>query len=171
MLKKVLKYVGLTLAILAGLPLVVAPLVFTSKVAGTSNSEAFGLFEDLDGMEILVKDFSPFWIHAIQVMVIVCFAIACVMLVVALLNDLNVLKLQKFEKLLVTVLMVIGVLALVTVIVNQFVNTNTEEVFGVSTSSGLVANVLGWMFPFFAMVGGGLAYATVETKKKAKKKK
>lgn len=175
MLKKVFKYVGLTLAILAGLPLVVAPLVYTLKIANVGNSEAFGLFEDLDGMEILVKDFNPFWIHAIQVLVITCFAVACVMLVLSILNDLNVLKFPKIEKLLATVLIVIGLVALITVIINQFVNSSfeTTEVLGkkIVDGSSLVANVWGWLSPIFAMVGAGLVYATTETKKKAKKKK
>ena len=175
MLKKVLKYVGLVLAICTGLPLVVAPLVYTVKVLGNSDSSAFGLFEDLDGMEILVKDFNPFWIHALQVLVITCFALACVMLVLALLNDLKVLKLQKIEKLLATVLMVVGTVALITVIINQFANSHYEaaEVAGkdVGSGSGLVANVLGWLFPVFALVGSGLVFAMVDTKKKSKKRK
>jgi len=173
MLKKVLKYVGLTLAILTGLPLVVAPLLFKSRIAYTTSETEFGLFDDLEGMEFLVKDFNPFWIHAIQVMVVISFALACVMLVIALLNDFKVLKLQKVEKLLATVLMTIGLLALICVTVNQFVNSHyeTDEFLDMTTGSGLVANVLGWLFPFFAMIGAGLIYVTVESKKQTKKRK
>jgi len=175
MLKKVLKYIGITLALLSGLPLVVSPLVYTRKAAGVSSSTDFSLFEDLEGMEVFIKDFNPFWIHALQVLIIAAFAVAAGLLVIALLNDLNVFSLRGLEKILATIVSVIGVVMLVALIINQFANANfeTTEFLGkeVKTGAGLGANVMGWLTPIFAIIGGGLAYATVETKKKAKKKK
>ena len=173
MLKKILKYIGITLAILSGLPLVVSPLVYTAKAAGVGSSTDFSLFEDLEGMEVFIKDFNPFWIHAMQVLVIISFVIACSMLVLALLNDLKVLKLQNVEKLLAVILTVVGVLALGTVVINQFVNSyfNTDLGEKFATGSSLVANVWGWLFPIFAMVGAVLVFVTIETKKKSKKRK
>jgi len=169
MLKKVLKYIGITLALLSGLPLVVSPLVYTRKAAGVSSSTDFSLFEDLEGMEVFIKDFNPFWIHAMQVLVIISFVIACSMLVLALLNDLKVLKLQNVEKLLAVILTVVGVLALGTVVINQFVNSYFGEKFAIGAS--LVANVWGWLFPIFAMIGAVLVFVTIEIKKKSKKRK
>ena len=175
MIKKVLKYVGITLAILAGLPLIVAPLSYHFKVAGVGDNEAIGLFTDLESRDWTIKDFNPFWINAIRVLVIAALVVGVVMLVIALLNDLKVLNLQGLEKILAVVLMVIGFAALVTVIVNQFANSSYEtvEVLGesVATGAGLTANVMGWLSPVFALVGAGLVFVTVEAKKKGKKRK
>ena len=175
MLKKVLKYIGLAVGLLTGLPLLVAPLVYTLKIANASTSETVGLFEDLEDMEALVKDFNPFWIVALRVLVIMALAVAVITLVVAILDDLKVLKLQNVEKVLAVSLLVIGLLAVITLLVNQFTNSNfeTTEVFGskVTNGSSIVANVMGWLFPIFALASAGLVFATVDSKKKSKKRK
>lgn len=175
MLKKIFKYVGIALALATGVAFLVAPLVCTVKITGTTSEKTVGLFEDLEGADLLIKDFNPFWIHALQVLIIAAFAVAAGLLVIALLNDLNVFSLRGLEKILATIVSVIGVVMLVTLIINQFANANfeTTEFLGkeVKTGAGLGANVMGWLTPIFAIIGGGLAYATVETKKKAKKKK
>lgn len=175
MLKKILKYVGIALAVLAGLPLIVAPLVYTVKVANVGEGEAFGLFGDMEGMDLTIKDFNPFWIHAMQVLTIIALIVAVVMLVVALLNDLKVSKLQSVEKILAVVVMAVGFITLVTLLINQFVNSHyeTTQVFGkdVTSGAGLVAGVMGWLAPVFAIIGGILAFITVEAKKTSKKRK
>ena len=135
MLKKVLKYIGLAVGLFTGLPLLVAPLVYTLKIANASTSETVGLFEDLEDMEALVKDFNPFWIVALRVLVIMALAVAVITLVVAILDDLKVLKLQNVEKVLAVSLLVIGILAVITLLVNQFTNSNFE------TTEDLVAKL------------------------------
>ena len=176
MVKKVLKYVGLVLGVLTFLPLVVAPFVYKAKVANVAADDtSVKLFEELDAFELLVKDFSPFWITLIRVMVIVALVVAVLLLVVSVLNDLKVVKLQNVEKLLALALAVVGVVALLVVLINQFVNSSyeTTEVLGkeLTSGSGLVANLIGWLFPVFAVAGGALVYTSVEAPKKGKKKK
>jgi len=176
MAKKVLKYIGLVLGVLTFLPLVVAPFVYKAKVANVASDDtSVKLFEDLEGFEILVKDFNPFWITLVRILVIVALVAAVLLLVVSVVNDLKVAKLQNVEKLLALVLAVVGVVALVAVVINQFANSNyeTAEVLGkeLTTGSSLVANLIGWLFPVFAVVGGALVYTSVESPKKGKKKK
>lgn len=176
MLKKVLKYVGLVLGILTALPLVVAPFMYKVKVANIAGDPTnVKLFEDLDGFKYLVKDFNPFWINLFKVLVFVALAVAVVLLLVSLLDDLKVLKLQKVEKLLASVLAVVGVVALVVVLINQFVNSSyeTTEVLGkkVTSGSGFTANLVGWLFPVFALVGGLLTSACIQEGKSSKKSK
>ena len=176
MVKKVLKYVGLVLGVLTFLPLVVAPFVYKAKVANVAADDAsVKLFEDLEGFDLLVKDFSPFWITLTKILVVVALVVAVALLVVSVLNDLKVLKLQNVEKLLAVVLAVVGVVALVTLLINQFVNSNYETVEALgkklTSGSGLVANFIGWLFPVFAIAGGALVYTSVEAPKKGKKRK
>lgn len=176
MVKKVLKYVGLVLGVLTFLPLVVAPFVYKAKVANVAADDtSVKLFEDLEGFEILVKDFSPFWITLVRILVIAALVVAVLLLVVSVVNDLKVAKLQNVEKLLALVLAVVGVVALLAVVINQFANSHyeTAEVLGkeLTTGSGLVANLIGWLFPVFAVAGGALVYTSVEAPKKGKKRK
>lgn len=175
MAKKVLKYVGLVLGVLAGLPLVVAPFMYKVMVANNATSENVELFAELDGFKLLVKDFNPFWITLIGILVIVAVSVAALLLVVSILDDLKVTKLQKVEKLLAVVLAIVGVVALVAVIINQFANSSYESVKlgdkNITSGSGLTANFMGWLFPVFAIVGGLLTTANVANPKKGKKRK
>ena len=173
MTKKILKYAGLILGVLAGLPLVVAPFVYKIMVANNATSENVKLFAELDGFKLLVKDFNPFWITLIGILVIVAVSVAALLLVVSILDDLKVTKLQKVEKLLAVVLAIVGVVALVAVVVNQFANSNyeTSELLDLTSGSGLTANIVGWLFPVFAIVGGLLTTANVAKPKKGNKRK
>jgi ABC-type sugar transport system permease subunit len=175
MQKKVLKYVGIALGLLAGLPLIVSPFIYKIMVANVATSENVKLFAELDGFKILVKDFNPFWITLIGILVIVAVSVAALLLVVSILDDLKVTKLQKVEKFLATILILVGMIALISVIINQFANSNYEstELAGkkITSGSGLTSNIFGWLFSAFAIVGGMIARANTSTAKKGKKRK
>ena len=174
-MKKIFKYLGAVLGCLSCLALFVAPfaLVVGSNVSKSTASEEYGLFADLSGLSDLYKlageNFQPFWVTLFQIAVIVATTIAVVMLVVYILNDLGVIKAKKVEKLLSTLLIVVGIVGLVAVALCTMLNTYTVEALTVKTTTKFIATLLGWLVPVFAIAGGIVANLCADAKTKKKK--
>ena len=173
--KKIVKYFGIILGLMSFLPLLVAPFVYNIVIAGKTTGTDVKLFEELDGFKVLVKDFQPFWITLFKILVIAMVVVAVLLLLVSILYDLKIVKNNAIEKFLASILAILGIITLVVVVINLFVNNNitTTEVLGnkVKSGSGLIANVIGWLAPVFAIGGGALAYYGANEKSTKKKRK
>lgn len=172
MLKKLFRYLGVGLGLLTCLPLFLANVwTFATKSSLGNSSADYKLFDDFAGVEtalaITNTEFASFFVTLLQIVVILAVVLAVLLMVVYILNDLGILKAQKFEKLIAVLLLVVVIVGLLAVLLSTIINKGS---LGDSTGA-LVGGTGAWLFVVFGAVGAILAMLGASEPKKSRKRK